>query len=308
MKLGFIGVGTMGAPMARRLVDAGHDVAVVDKSEDRVRALVGAGARAGNSPAAVAAVADVVFASLPSGAALEAAVLDPRAGALDAMRTGTVFVDLSTNSHRLTRRVGERCAERGVAAIDGPVSSISGPPEKGQLTMMVGGSTTAVEQVRPLLDTLASHIFHLGPHGCGTVGKLLTQYLALTNMVTGMEAMLTAVKAGVDLDTMLELVPASNGASHMFQIVRRLADEHDFGEPGQINGLVEIMNKDLSYAVELASDLEVPHAAGAAAGEVFAEAMRRGYAPYFFTRVVQPMEERAGVELRLIETTGKDAS
>jgi 3-hydroxyisobutyrate dehydrogenase-like beta-hydroxyacid dehydrogenase len=214
------------------------------------------------------------------------------------LQPGAAYVDLSTNSRALTARVGQECERRGILAVDAPVSSISGTPEEGKLTLMVGASPEALDKVRPLLDVLGSRVFHLGPHGSGTVGKLLTQYLALTNMVTGMEAMLVAVKAGVDMDAMLELVPASNGNSHMFQIVRRLADEHDFGVPGQINGLVEIFNKDLSYALELASELDVPHAAGAAAGAVFSEAMDRGYASYFVTRVVQPMEELAGVELR----------
>jgi 3-hydroxyisobutyrate dehydrogenase len=297
----------MGAPMARRLVDAGHDVAIVDNDRGRVQALVAAGARDGGDIAAAAADADVVFASLPNGAALEAAVLDPLSGVLSAMKPGTVFVDLSTNSRELTARVAKRCSEQEVLALDAPVSSVSGPPEEGKLTMMLGGSDEAVEQVRPLLEALATNIFHLGAQGTGTVGKLLTQYLALTNMVTAMEAVLVAAKAGVDVEAMVELVPASNGNSFMFQVVRRLADNHDFGTPGQINGLVEIMNKDLSYALELAKEMEVPHAAGAAAGEVFAEAMRRGYGPYHFTRVVQAMEERAGVEIRS-DALRKDAS
>jgi len=308
MKVGFIGVGTMGAPMAGRLIGGGHDVTVLDRDAARVDLLVERGARRATDALSLGAASEVVFVSLPNGAALEAAVLDEQDGVLADMSSGAVIVDLSTNSRALAERVGRACLARGISPVDAPVSSISGSPDEGKLTMMVGGDADAVAAVRPLLELLAINIVALGPHGSGTAGKLLTQYLALTNMVAGMEAMLCAVKAGVNVAAMLDLVQASNGDSHMFRMVRQVAEIHDFGTPGQINGLVEIMNKDISYAAELAADLGVPHAVGGAAAAAFADSMARGHAPYHFTRVVEPLEESAGVELRITEPTRGDSS
>jgi 3-hydroxyisobutyrate dehydrogenase-like beta-hydroxyacid dehydrogenase len=230
-------------------------------------------------------------------AAVEAAVLDTESGVIAAMAPGSTLVDLSTNSLALFRRVASACAARGVRHIDAPVSAVSGPAAEGKLTVMVGGDHEVVDELRPLLELLGS-IVHLGDAGAGTVGKLMTQYLGLTNLVAGMEALVVAAKAGVDMDAMLELVPNSIGAFYMFVALRRLAETRDFGEPGKVNGLVEIMNKDLTFAVELAQELGVPHPTGAGAHSVFAETMRRGHGKYHFTRVAQSLEEAAGVEIR----------
>jgi 3-hydroxyisobutyrate dehydrogenase-like beta-hydroxyacid dehydrogenase len=297
--LGFIGVGTMGAPMAARLVGGGHDVLVYDVDPGRVQRLVERGARAALTVPEVGSESAVVFVSLPTGEAVETVVLDASSGLLGSMRPGATLVDLSTNSRQLTLRVAEALGERGIAAVDAPVSSISGPADAGKLTVMIGGHATAVEGVRPLLELIGTNLVHLGPPGAGTVAKLMTQYLGLTAMVADMEAILVAVKSGVDVERMLDLVPASIGANFMFRALPALATEHDFGEPGKINGLAEIMGKDIGYADALATDLGVPHPVGGAAAEVFAEALRQGFGPYHFTRVVEILEQGADAQLRI---------
>jgi 3-hydroxyisobutyrate dehydrogenase-like beta-hydroxyacid dehydrogenase len=297
--LGFIGVGTMGAPMAARLGGGEHELLVYDIDPARIAPLVEKGARAAASVGEVGRQSDVVFVSLPSGAAVEAVVLDPADGLLATMRPGSTLVDLSTNSRELTLRVAEALAQRGIAAVDAPVSSVSGPAEEGKLTVMIGGEDAAVEAVRPLLQRMGANLVHLGPPGAGTVGKLMTQYLGLTALVADMEAILVAVKAGIDVRRMIDLVPASIGANFMFRALPALAAEHDFGEPGKINGLVEIMGKDIAYADALAADLGVPHPVGGAAAQIFAEALRRGFGPYHFTRVVEILEQGAHAELRV---------
>ena len=297
--LGFIGVGTMGAPMAARLAGGEHDLFVYDIDPARLAPLVAKGARAAASVSEVGRHADVVFVSLPSGAAVESVVLDQADGLVGAMRPGSTLVDLSTNSRMLTLRVAEALAERGIAAVDAPVSSVSGPAEEGKLTVMIGGEDTAVAAVRPLLERIGSNLVHLGPPGAGTVAKLMTQYLGLTALVADMEAILVAVKAGIDVPRMIDLVPRSIGANFIFRVLPALATEHDFGEPGKINGLVEIMGKDIAYADALAADLGVPHPVGGAAAQVFAESLRQGFGPYHFTRVVEILEQGAHAELRV---------
>jgi 3-hydroxyisobutyrate dehydrogenase-like beta-hydroxyacid dehydrogenase len=308
MRLGFIGLGTMGGPMAACLVGGGHQVTVFDVAADRMAPLVERGAMAASKVIEAATGAAAVFVSLPSAAAAEAVVLDETAGLVAAMAPGSVLVDLSTNSRQLTARIGEAMAARGVKAVDAPVSSISGPASEGKLTVMIGGDDAVVAEIRPLLQLIGTNLVHLGPHGAGTVAKLMTQYLGLTALVVDMEAMLVAAKAGIDLDKMLELVPNSIGGNFMFRVMRELTEHHDFGEPGKVNGLVEIMGKDIRFADALASDLGIPNPVGGAAAAVFAEAIERGFGPYHFTRVIEILEEGGGIELRMPEEPNKEAS
>jgi 3-hydroxyisobutyrate dehydrogenase-like beta-hydroxyacid dehydrogenase len=292
--------------MAGRLVAGGHDVVVFDLEADRMAPLVETGARPGSKVVEAASDAAVVFVSLPSAAAVEAVVLDEATGLVGAMGAGSTLVDLSTNSRELTLRVAEALARRGIGAVDAPVSSVSGPASEGMLTVMIGGDEAVVKAVWPLLELLGTNLVHLGPAGAGTVGKLMTQYLGLTAMVADMEAMLVAEKAGIDLDRMLDLVPASIGSNFMFRVMRDVAETHDFGEPGKVNGLVEIMGKDIGYADALASDLGIPHRVGGAAAQLFASALDRGFGPYHFTRVIEILEEGAGGQLRLRRPTKEE--
>src|SRR5579862_8250018 len=171
MRIGFIGTGTMGTPIAGCLVAAGHDLTVYDIRRETTATLAAQGAAVGNSPRVAAETAEAVFTSLPGPAEVERAALDPETGILAGLRRGAAYIDLTTNAPATIRRVAAAAAERGVAFLDAPVSGR--PPN---MTVMVGGAPADFARCRPLLAAIARNIFHVGPHGAGCTAKLVTQY------------------------------------------------------------------------------------------------------------------------------------
>src|SRR5215472_8096459 len=194
MQLGFVGTGTMGAPMAGCLIDAGHQLTVYDIRSDATAALCGRGARAAENPCAVALQSEVVFTSLPGPREVELAVLDPATGILAGSRPGSAYIDMTTNAPAVARRVAEECQARGVAALDAPVSGR--PP---MMTVMVGGDEAVFARYQPLLAAMAGNTF----------------------FVAALEGMLIAAKAGINLATLARIVPVSAGASRTFDNVPR---------------------------------------------------------------------------------------
>ena len=172
MRLGFIGTGTMGAPMAACLIDAGHELAVYDVRSAATAALAARGARTAGSPVEVARLSEVVFTSLPGPSEVEQAVLDSATGILAGLAAGGGYIDMTTNAPAVARRIAEACRTRGVEMLDAPVSGR--PPT---MTVMVGGRAEVFAKYRPLLAAMAGNIFHVGEGGSGCVAKLVTQYL-----------------------------------------------------------------------------------------------------------------------------------
>src|SRR5262249_42408003 len=154
---------------------------------------------------------EVVFTSLPGPAEFAAVMLGSPDGILGGLQPGGIHIDLTTNAPGTIARVGQTCLSRGVELIDAPVSGR--PPS---MTVMVGASDDAFTRCRPLFETIAAHVFHVGPSASGVTAKLVTQYLGYTNFIAAIEGMLVAAKAGIDLDTMARIVPVSAGQSRTF--------------------------------------------------------------------------------------------
>src|SRR5436190_16886474 len=176
MRIGFIGTGTMGTPIAGCLVAAGHQLTVCDLRHEATRALEQQGAVSADTPRAVARSSEVVFTSLPGPSEVETAALDPQTGLLAGLPGGGAYIDLTTNAPGTIRRLAAACAERGIAFLDAPVSGR--PPS---MTVMVGGDAAAFARCRPLFEAIARNVFHVGPNGAGCGAKLVTQYLGYTN-------------------------------------------------------------------------------------------------------------------------------
>ena len=162
MRLGFVGTGTMGAPMAGCLIDAGHQVTVYDVRPDATAELCARGARSAEAPAAAARQSEVVFSSLPGPTEVELAALDPVDGILAGLQQGGAYIDMTTNAPAVARRVAEACRARGVDMLDAPVSGR--PP---MMTVMVGGDEAVFARYRPLLVAMAGNIFYVGGAGAG---------------------------------------------------------------------------------------------------------------------------------------------
>jgi 3-hydroxyisobutyrate dehydrogenase-like beta-hydroxyacid dehydrogenase len=246
MRLGFVGTGTMGAPMASSLIDAGHELAVYDVRSEVTAPLAARGARVVSGPAEVARLSDVVFTSLPGPREVAQAVLDSSNGILAGLAPGGGFIDMTTNAPGVARRLAEACRARGVAMLDAPVSGR--PPT---MTVMVGGEVPVFEKYRPLLAAMVGNIFHVGEAGAGCVAKLVTQYLGYTNFVAALEGMLIGAKAGIDLAQLARIVPLSAGASRTFDNIPRSVLTGAF----TAGGTLDIVAKDLALACDLAREV-----------------------------------------------------
>jgi len=216
MQLGFIGVGNIGTPMCRHLIEAGHEVLVYDVNPSNMARMVSLGAQAGESPRAIAQACNIVFSSLPGPREIEQVALGAH-GIIEAARPELIYVDLSTNSPTVARRVCAALAARGVTMLDAPVSGGVAGAERGTLAVMVGGAAQAFTTCKPLLQHIGSNVFHVGDSGSGCVVKLVNNMLAFVNATAAYEGMLLGVKAGVDPQMIYNIVQASSGASSAMQ-------------------------------------------------------------------------------------------
>jgi 3-hydroxyisobutyrate dehydrogenase-like beta-hydroxyacid dehydrogenase len=289
MRVGYIGTGVMGSAMAQCLIEAGHEVTVYDVRREATAGLVAAGAAWAGSPREVAARSEVVFTSLPGPAQVEQVLLDPETGILAGLAKGGCFIDTTTNSPTVFRRLAAACLERGVEVLDSPVSSR--PPE---MTMMVGGAESTYTKYRPLLECMGKYIFYLGEAGAGCVAKLVTQYMGYCNFITAAEGLLIAAKAGIDLETLAQIVPVSAGGSRQFAAFPTSVFNGTLTAPGTL----DIVAKDLMLACEMARDMHVLARMGSVAEDIFKRGQAAGWGNLGYPNVVRVLEEWAGIELR----------
>ncbi|PYM95178.1 MAG: 3-hydroxyisobutyrate dehydrogenase [Candidatus Rokuibacteriota bacterium] len=289
MQLGFVGTGTMGNPMARCLIEAGHRVTVHDLRREATSNLCDLGARWADTPRATAQASEVVFTSLPGPAEVERAMADPSTGILAGLKAGGACIDMTTNAPGVVRRIAEACRARGVEFLDSPVSGR--PPG---MTIMVGGQAATFARYRPLLEAMGRNIFYVGDTGAGCIAKLVTQYLGYTNFVTSLEGLLIAAKAGIDLGILAQIVPVSAGASRTFDNIPRSVLSGEF----TAGGTLDIVAKDLHLACELAREVGAPAHLGSIADDVMKRAQARGWGQRGFPIAARVLEAMAGVELR----------
>ena len=211
-RIGWIGTGVMGGPMCGHLVAAGYEVTVTTRTKDRAGALLDAGAAWVDNPGEVAAASDVVFTMLGYPEDVRDVVLGER-GTLAAARPGTVLVDCSTSEPSLAVEIAALAAERGVGAVDAPVSGGDVGARAGTLSIMVGGDVAAVDAVRPCFDVLAATVVHQGAPGAGQHTKLVNQTLVAGTMVAICEALVYAHRAGLDVAQVLASVGSGAAGS-----------------------------------------------------------------------------------------------
>ncbi len=291
-RVGFIGLGKMGAPMAGRVLQAGFPLTVHNRSRTAVDRLVAEGASPADDPAGVAAASDIVLTSLPDVPAVEAVYLGER-GLVGAARAGQVFADTSTVGPDTSRQLAAALAERGAAFLDAPVSGGVAGATGGTLTIMTGGDAAAFERIGPVFAAMGQRVHHVGPTGSGTIVKLANQLLVAINMAGVAEALVLATKAGADPRAVLEVLSTSFGGSRMLERAVPLFLDRAFtaGTP------VDLIRKDLGLIEGLAQELGVPLAEGAAARGVFDTASAAGHGPEDMAAVVLPLEETAAVRV-----------
>jgi 3-hydroxyisobutyrate dehydrogenase-like beta-hydroxyacid dehydrogenase len=252
--LGFVGLGTMGSRLARRLLDAGHTVHGYNRSAGKARALEGAGLKLAPTPRSAADGAEAVFSMVSDDAALRAVAFG-HDGILAGLRRGAVFVEMSTVSPAITRELGDAVAARGASMLDAPMSGSAISVEQGVASIMVGGEAAALERVRPYLAVMGPHgITHVGPLGLAKTMKIAANLGLATQMLAFAEAVLLAEKAGIARETAMEALFRSVIASPMVKyrgpyVVGKMPREAWFPVP--------MMQKDVQLALDQAHALGV---------------------------------------------------
>jgi 3-hydroxyisobutyrate dehydrogenase-like beta-hydroxyacid dehydrogenase len=292
-RIGFLGMGAMGGPMAGRLAQSGFSVTGYDVSAARVEAAARAGVTPAKSPRDAAEGADFVLSSLPNPVAVRAAYLGPD-GAVSVLRPGTILVDMSTIDPGTWREVAETARARGAESLGAPVSG--GPAEAGtgKLVFLIGGDPAVVERSRPVLETLGSEIHHLGPLGAGHIVKLVNNVMSMCNVAVAAEAMVLGVRAGMDPERLFEVLSTSGGRSHHFlkRFPKVLAG--DFTPYFSI----ALSRKDLSLALQMAESLGVPMLATSIVRQVYEAAAAQGLDALDMAGVTKLYEQWAGVKVR----------
>jgi len=254
MKLGFIGIGLMGKPMTLRLLAAGHEVSVWNRSSDKLRDVVDKGAKPADSPAAVARVADMVMMCVTDQHAAEA-VLFAKDGIADGGKDGTLVVDFSSIAPASARAFAARLEQKGIGLVDAPVSGGVAGAEKGTLAIMAGGRAEHVERARPVVMQLAQRFTRMGDSGAGQATKLCNQVIVGSLVAVIAEAVRLAEASGVDASKLPEALKGGFADSLPLQIFGARMAARSF-EPSL--GSSAIMLKDLENAAAVAKEKTVP--------------------------------------------------
>ena len=246
-RVGFAGMGTMGAAMAANLARAGAQLIVWNRTPGRAGDVVALGATEAASPAALAAGADVVVLCLSDTPDVEAVLFGPE-GISQGIRSGTLVVDCSTISPEASRDFAAALAEQGAAFVDAPVSGGSEGAQKGTLTIMCGGTESDVERARPILAAMGKAITHMGPVGAGQATKAVNQVILAGTYLGVAEGLVLAMKAGLDAERVVEALSGGAAGSWVLQnrSGRMIADEYPLGFR------IALHRKDLGIALELA--------------------------------------------------------
>jgi len=295
VQVGFIGLGAMGLPMTRHLLEAGHQVTVASRSRGPIDAAVGLGATEGDSTAAVAGVADVVFLCVPSSPDV-AMVID---GMLPALGPGTTVVDCSTIDPEVERAQHERVAATGAAYLEAPLSGGTAGAEAGTLTLMVGGDAATLAGVEPVLAAFARLVVHVGGPGMGQVVKLCNNLIYAAQMMATAEATALAVKSGVDMAKLLEVLVHATG--DCVAVRTRLPVPGVVADSPASRGwapgfMTDLMAKDLDLALAYGARTGVPLSATATARQALTAASTAGYGREDFSALAKVVLGLAGVE------------
>jgi len=290
MDIGFIGLGNMGAPMARRLIEAGHRLVVYDTRNEVVSPLVALGAELAGSPADVADRVDTVMASLPEPSVV-AKVATETGGVIEGKRVRR-FIDLSTTGSRVAAEIAAKLATKNIVQIDSPVSGGVAGATKGTLAVMVSGPRADIDAVKDALSVFGK-VFVIGEKpGMAQTMKLANNFLSAANLAATSEAVVMGVKAGLDPAVMVDVINAGSG--------RNTASTDKFPKailPRTFNlgFATELMLKDVRLALEEAKGLGVPNSVMSAVAAAWETANSEIGGTADFTTIIQPIERRAGV-------------
>src|SRR5213594_4498962 len=289
----------MGGPMALNVAKAGHTMVVTDIRREAAKPHLDQGAQWADSPKALAQASEIVFTSLPGPREVESVALGP-GGILEGAARGAVYVDLSTSSATLIRRIHYIYAERGVDVLDAPVSGGVPGARSGKLAVLVGGDDALYRRIKPVLDAIGDKVMRVGEIGSGTIAKLVHNMVSACTRMAIAEGLTLGVKAGVAPEALLDAL--QKGSFGQGRVLKEMIPNIVF--PGAFepaNFALRLLRKDVGLATDLGREYHVPMMIAALAEQQLEEALRRGWGDKDSMTFFRLQEERAGVELR----TGK---
>lgn len=293
-RVGFIGLGIMGKPMALNIVKAGYDVTVNDLNTESVETLVQAGAVFG-TPADMGATCDVIITMLPASHHVEQVVLGEN-GLLQTATAGTILIDMSSISPIASVEIANQAALRGVEMLDAPVSGGEPKAIDGTLSIMVGGKETVFETVKPLLEVVGASVTLVGKNGSGVTAKLANQIIVNLNIAAMSEALTLAAKAGIDVEKMYQAIRGGLAGSAVLDAKVPLILERNFVAGGRI----DINLKDMTNVMETAHEIGVPLPLSSQLVEIFHALKIDGKAADDHGGIIQYYEKLAHVEVRKV--------
>lgn len=286
-QIAFIGLGHMGLPMARNLLNAGHTLSVFDLVASTVNELAAQGARAASSAADAVSAAEVVISMLPASRHVEGLYLGD-AGLLSVIAPGSLVLECSTIAPEAARKVHQAAAAHGIALLDAPVSGGTAGAAAGTLTFMVGGDAATLERARPILANMGKNIFHAGPAGAGQVAKVCNNQLLAVHMIGTAEAMALGVANGLDPATLAEIMRQSSGGNWSLEkynpwpgVMPNAPASKDYRD----GFAAELMTKDLGLAQEAAQATASSTPMGALALQLYRLLLKQGQGKLDFSAV-----------------------
>ena len=292
-RVGFIGLGIMGARMAANLRAAGFKLTVWNRTRATAEQWAERHvAEVADTPAALAASSAVVITMVVDGSQVESILLEEH-GAADAAHDGLLCVDMSTIGPAAARKVGTALAKRGLSFMDAPVTGSSPKAEDGTLTIMAGGEEADFERARPLFEAMGELIVHVGPLGHGQMVKLINNTVAAINTAVAADALLLGRKAGLDLDALVEVMSAGSGSSAMLSLKAPAMRAHDYTTLFKL----EHMLKDLRLCLDEAEAVGYRFGFAEAVAETLDAAAQRGLGDQDFAALLEVLEERSGARL-----------
>jgi 3-hydroxyisobutyrate dehydrogenase len=290
MRVGFVGLGIMGKPMAGHILKAGYELTVYNRTERKARELESQGAAVARSPAELASTNEVIITMVSDSPDVEAVVAGP-GGILEGIRPGSVVIDMSTVSPELERKLDQALSAKGCHLLDAPVSGGDVGARNATLAIMIGGDEELVERVRPVLTTMGKTITYCGPVGNGQLTKLCNQILVSINLLAVSEALVFARKTGLDPDTMIAAVSGGAAASWQLLNLGPRISKRDFA-PGF---MVDLMQKDLRLVLETAASSPTPLPATALVQQLFKAVQIRGMGGEGTQALIKSLEQLAGL-------------
>lgn len=293
-KVGFIGLGVMGGPMALNILKGGHSLSVFDLNPDAVDRLVRAGATACSSPREVGAASDFVVTMLPEPHHVDAVVLG-KDGVAEGLKEGAIVIEMSTIDPETSQRIGDELRKRGMNLVDSPVGKTSEHAVSGTLTLMIGGEPEAIARSEPVLDCMGNEKYYCGGPGMGHAMKITNNVLATTIMVANTEALALGLKCGLTLELMQKVM--KNTMAWNSQLSTAMPKKGFVGDdsPGFA---IQLAAKDVRLACELEERLGIEPRTGRACHAALKEAMDAGYGDRDTARLMFMLEEKLGIEAR----------